>query len=105
MNAAYIVIPVLVAWGVTALFIIPVTITLELMVCQLLRAKWKHLLSVMAGILLCIPMVLLTHPFSFASYIPVVGGMSLGWIALVVGLLNAALGTKIGYLLSKRISN
>lgn len=102
MEAAYVVIPILAARVVTALFIFPVTITLELMVCQLLKWKWAHLLPVAAGILICVPFAWMTRSLYFSYDVAIIGGLRLSWIVLLVGMFNAVLGTRIGQRISQR---
>lgn len=104
MDAAYIVIPLLIAWILTGLFVIPVTATLELMVCQLLKGKWTHRLPVAAGILMCVPAAWITRSLYISTEVPVFGGIRVSWIILVCGILTAELGTRIGYRISKKIS-
>lgn len=98
MNAAYIVIPWLVAVGVTALFIIPVTLTLELMVSSFSKQKWIHGIPIMIGVAIAGPAMYLAKAFGMA--LP--NGIPFIWVVFLIALMLSCLGTWIGaYILGK----
>ncbi len=100
MNAAYIVIPWLVAVGITALFIIPVTVTVELMVSSFSKQKWIHGIPILVGVAIDAPAMYLAK----ACGMTLEGGFPFVWVVFFVALIMSCLGTWIGHLIFKRMS-
>ena len=100
MNAAYIVIPWLVAVGITALFIIPVTLTLELMVSSFSKQKWIHGIPILFGVAIAGPAMYLAKAFGMT--LP--GGIPFIWIVFLIALILSCIGTRLGYRISGKIS-
>ena len=79
-------------WVFTVLFIISVTIALELFIYQFVKGKWHHAIPIMAGVVMAGPAMYLAKGFGMT--LP--GGMPFVWVVFLIALLMSCLGTWIG---------
>ena len=100
MNAAPIVISGFVGIGITALFIIPVAIALELMVASFTKRKWLHGIPIVAGIAIAAPILYMAQGYGWT----IEGGIPMTCVVFFLSLCLSSLGTWLGYIISKRMS-
>ena len=81
------------AWALTAIFIIPVTIALELMICQVCRKKWPRLIPVVIGVAMAGPAEWLMWAF----------GTGIHWVVLSVALVISCAGSATGWFVYRKM--
>ena len=99
MDTTGIGIALIVCWLFAILFIILVTIALELFVCQFFKQKWHHGIPVMVGVAIAGPAMYLAQGFGMT--LP--NGIPFIWVVFLIALMLSCLGTWLGYRISKRI--
>lgn len=99
MDLTGIGIALIVCWIFTGFFIIPVTIALELMVCQFGKWKWLHGIPVLAGVAISGPAMYMVRGFGMTTP----DGFPFIWIVFAVALVISLMGTGIGWLVNRKI--
>ena len=100
MDTTGIGIALIVCWIFTGVFIIPVTVALELMVCQFGKWKWLHGIPVLAGVAISGPAMYMVLGLGMTTP----DGFPFVWIVFAVALVISLIGTRIGYQISQKIS-
>ena len=87
-------------WVFTILFVILATMALELLLSQFIQKKWRHGIPVLAGVAIAGPAMYLAKAFGITMQ----GGVPFIWAVFLIALILSFLGTLIGCLISKRLS-